>query len=205
MKRNMILLSFLFLQSVLLVSCSMSGDAIEGRVVEEESRKPIEGVIVVVKWEGYISALVDSQRVCVYVQTTITDKNGYYKFPAWKKSSEIGPVQKIKPDITVYKIGYQWPDKILGKHNEYYLTPAKGTSGERLEYLSRITVSCSHEKEIEVNLLPLYKAVYKEAKNIAVTKTDKDTVETLLFGLESIEFDSITALNRMIKRRESGK
>ena len=185
----------------------MSGDAIEGRVVEEGSRKPIEGVIVVVKWEGYISALVDSQRVCVYVQTTTTDKNGYYKFPAWKKSSEIGPVQKIKPDITVYKTGYQWPDKILGKYNEYYLTPAKGTSSERLEYLNKVkrNTVCGAAGKSKENLLVLRKALYNEAQNLTKVPKDQKVVEALLRSLEKIEFGFEEAEKRSSERRRNQK
>lgn len=181
MKRNMILLLFLFLQSVLLVSCSMSGNAIEGRVVEEESRKPIEGVIVVVKWEGYISAFVDSQRSCVHVQTTTTDKNGYYKFPDWKKPDKRGPVQKIKPDITVYKTGYQWPDKTLAKANEYYLTPAKGTSTERLKFFKRIvrSLGCGAAGRSGKNKYNLYKTLYNDAKPLIKTEEDKKTLAWL--------------------------
>ncbi len=181
----------------------MSGDAIEGRVVEEESCKPIEGVIVVVKWEGYISALVDSQRVCVYVQTTTTDKNGYYKFPAWKKSSEMGHVQKIKPDITVYKTGYQWPDRILGKYNEYYLTPAKGMREDRLAHLMRMSrvTTCSNAGRSKKNRYLLLNTLYEEAKGIAVNDKEKEIVDYLEYGAEF----SLVDESKPMKRDENGQ
>ena len=159
----------------------MSGDAIEGRVVEEESREPIEGAIVVVRWEGYISALVDSQRSCVFVQTTTTDINGHYKFPSWKKSNKGGPVQKIKPSITWYKTGYQWPDKISGKFNEYYLTPAKGTSAEKLKFFKKIVWSsgCRSAGKSGKNKYNLYKTLYYDAKLLIKTEEDKKTLAWL--------------------------
>lgn len=156
----------------------MSGDSVEGWVVEEGSRKPIEGVIVVVKWEGYISALVDSQRSCVFVQATTTDKNGYYKFPAWKKSHERGPVQKIESYITAYKTGYQRPDKLLDKYNKYYLTPVKGTSAEKLKYFKRIVRSsgCRSAGRSGKNNYNLYKTLYNDAKPLIKTKEDNKTL-----------------------------
>lgn len=159
----------------------MSGNAIEGRVVEAESRKPIEGAIVVVRWEGYVSALVDSQSVCVHVQTTTTDKDGRYKFPAWNKPDKRGPVKEIRPDITVYKTGYQWPDKILGKANEYYLTPAKGTSAEKLKFFERIVRSfgCGAAGRSGKNKYNLYKTLYNDAKPLIKTEEDKKTLAWL--------------------------
>jgi hypothetical protein len=73
--------------------------------------------------------------------------------------------------------------------------------------LNRVSgaTGCSDKKEIEQNLIPLYGALFEEAKGISVTKEDREKVETLLFGLESLEFGSMEALNRMTERRKMQK
>ena len=64
---------------------------------------------------------------------------------------------------------------------------------------------CGESGASEKNLLLLKRALYEEAKTIAVTAEDHDKVETLLFGLESLEFGSMEALNRMTERRKVKK
>ena len=173
--------------------------------MEEGTRTPLSDVIVVATWHGTVSSLAGGTGICFHVESTTTDAKGHYYIPAWKKQTKFARSKDQFVDVIVYKSGYQWPDKVLEKGNESYLSLAKETSGERLAHLSRVAISCSDKRDIDINLLPLYKALYKEAKNLAVTKEDKDVVETLLFGLESLEFDSMTALKKMTQRREAGK
>jgi len=40
------------LLAIPLTACALSGEAIEGRVLEEGTNKPIPGAIVVVRWIG---------------------------------------------------------------------------------------------------------------------------------------------------------
>ena len=188
-----------------LTACARSGKAIDGKVVEQGSHKPIPNAIVIARWHGTVSALVDAQTVCMHVEFATTDAQGNYRLPSWRKPSTMGPVFDVQPTVTAHKPGYRLAEEY--PETTPMLVSFTGSRWEKLEYLKRVSnaAGCSDKKEIERNLLPLYRALYEEAKGIAVTKEDREKVETLLFGLESIEFGSMEALNRMTERRKIQK
>jgi hypothetical protein len=86
-----------------------SAEPIEAWIVDAETKKPLEGVVVVAHWvlEGGIH--VDRVGDLV-IQETLTDKNGRFYFPAW------GPIRHWKlsrltymdPEILIFKAGYDF-------------------------------------------------------------------------------------------------
>jgi hypothetical protein len=179
-----------------LTACALSGKAIEGQVLEEGTNKPIPDAIVVARWQGTYSAIAETRTVCYHVETATTDAAGRFRTPAWSARTK-GPF--FSPEtviITAYKPGYEaYLPSGYGRTEAYrknirYLKPYTGTREERLAYLSRIAVSCSDKKEIEINLLPLYKALYEEAKGLAVTRDDKLKVLYRLRDVERLELGS---------------
>jgi len=150
-----------------LTACGLSSGSVSGKVLEEGTDKPIDGAIVIVRWKGYVSAIVDAQTVCVHVESATTDKRGNYKVSGWSKPSTMGPVFNVKPVVSAYKVGYGLPGNPAQKDEDVYLAPFKGTSGERLEYLKRIhgAISCGAQDESEKNMLPFLKALHGEAKS----------------------------------------
>ncbi len=160
---------------------SLSAEPLEGHVLEEGTHKPIPEAIVIARWDKTYSSLVDTTTVCVHVESATTDEQGRYQLPRWRG--------KTPNHIDTYKTGYE-------RSNEYFRTKAylqhndilklfTGTGEERLAYLSRMAVSCSDKKEIEINLLPLYKALYEEARSLAVTK--KEDRLKVLYRLRDVE------------------
>ena len=124
-----------------LTACGVSSSPIEGRVLDAETKKPIAGAIVIARWDGTYSALVDSHTVCYHVETATTDKDGRYKIPGWWEEPK-GPFFGEGPMyLDAYKPGYEkyWPagyDRTEDfKNNVLYLAPFKGTKEERLTYL----------------------------------------------------------------------
>jgi len=163
-----------FLRAILLMimlllplsACGLSGSSVSGNVLEEGTNKPIEDAIVVLRWKGYVSAIVDAHTVCVHVESATTDKRGNYKVSGWSKPSTMGPVFDVKPVVSAYKLGYGLPSNPAQKDEDVYLAPFKGAREERLKYLERIARSggCHAAGESEKNLYPLYEALYFEAK-----------------------------------------
>lgn len=203
-----IFLSLVFLTSLLpFTACALSEVAIEGKVLEEGTGKPVSGAIVVARWSGTAFSFVESPTVCVHVLTTMTDAEGRYRFPAWRKEPPLRGVRDVHPIVIAYKPGYETYTP-LGharseeyKKNIRYLKPFTGTGEERLAYLSRMAVSCSDKKEIEIDLLPLYKALYEEAENLAVTKKeDKLKVLYRLRDVERLELGSDKAWENFRQR-----
>lgn len=90
-----------------------SAKPITGFVVDAESKKPIEGVVVVANWEleGGLEGgnLVGSMMI----MESVTDTNGRYHFPAWgpisaPKGTPYGARLKgMDPQLVLFKSGYK--------------------------------------------------------------------------------------------------
>lgn len=157
-----------------LCACGLSGGSISGKVLEEGTGKPISGAIVVVRWKGYVSAIVDARTVCVHVESATTDEMGNYKVNGWRKSSTIGPVFEVNPVVSAYRAGYGLPSKPAQTDEDVNLASFKGTREDRLGYLERIGRSsgCDSAGMSRRNLYPLYEALYYEAKVNAAEEED---------------------------------
>ncbi len=70
-----------------LSACSIGGarhwEAREGVVLDATTHNPIEGAIIVARWEGWISALVETSSVCYHVETAKSDTEGRFRISKW--------------------------------------------------------------------------------------------------------------------------
>mgnify|MGYP001302911465 CR=1 FL=1 len=84
-------------------------EAIEGWVVDAESGKPLEGVILVAHWEvkGGLEGGVPIAEL--QILETVTDSNGRYYFPAWgpKLILPTGQLEGNSPGLLLFKSGYR--------------------------------------------------------------------------------------------------
>jgi len=191
-----------------LTACALSGEALEGRVLEDGTNKPVPQAIVIARWSGTAFSFVESPSVCVHVLTTTTDAEGKYRFPAWRKDSPIKGVRDVHPIITAHKPGYEaylppgYAYTEAFKQNIRYLQPFTGTREERLKYLERVfgSTGCGAQDESEKNLIPFLKALYDEAQGIAQTKDDKKLLEFIRYAMEKIELGYEQAQKRHLER-----
>ncbi len=136
-----------------------SAEAIEARVIDAETKQPLESVVVTANWElrgGGLAFGGSSFAGQLMVMEAVTDKNGKFHFPAW------GPIRQFKgqllandPRLIFFKSGYQHlvlSNDYLGNvpaleavhrsqwnGNTIELKPFKGTVEEyakRLEFLA---------------------------------------------------------------------
>jgi hypothetical protein len=97
-----------------------SADAIEGWVVDAETSKPLDGVIVVAHWQlkGGLEGGTPINELKIL--ETVTDSNGRYFFPAWGPkfafSGLFGSLISESPGILMFKRGY----KYRGLDNNWY-------------------------------------------------------------------------------------
>ena len=206
--RNILNLAIGFLVMLPLSACGASGGPVAGQILEAGTKKPIPEAIVIVRWQGTYSQIVDSQDVCYHVESATTDAEGRYQIPAWKEKSK-GLMFSAGPWlIDAYKTGYEtyWPAAYSAtedyKRNIRYLKPFTGTKAERLKYLERLNwvTRCGAAEESEKNLLPLRKALYREARGIAASEEDERIVRGLLSDLEILELGYEEALKRALER-----
>lgn len=180
-------------------AATLSSDPIKGQVIEAGTGKPIPGAIVVVLWKGSIGAIGHGSTVCYHVETATTDEQGRYQTPAWKKPSPYGDIAHQQWMAMAYKPGYEMAG---GRKGEVVLKVFAGTKVERMEFVSRAAVSCSHERAIEINLLPLYKALYEEARSLAVTREEKLKALYRLRDIERLELGSDKAWEKFRQREK---
>lgn len=184
---------------------SLSGRAIDGKVTEEGTNKPISGAIVVARWSGHLASWGHGKTVCYHVLSTTSDENGDYRLPTWKKDITEDWQKNIRPEtvlIDAYKPSYGLPTVPSQKREIVLLKPFAGTREERLEYLVRIlgNTSCGAQDKSEENLIPLRRSLYKEAQALARTEDDRKAVEAILYRLEILELGFEEASKRHIDR-----
>ncbi|EDN69962.1 hypothetical protein BGP_3130 [Beggiatoa sp. PS] len=153
MKKTFQTLLGLFVVLILLTGCPAhipyfySADAIEAWVVDEETKEPLEGVVIVAEWELYASMFVEYQRVGqLKVMETVTDKNGRFSFPAWGPLVTVwGHLKKDAPRLVFFKSGYEagadYSVQNYSDRNGQVITLAKfkGSLEEYADRLSRLS------------------------------------------------------------------
>lgn len=173
--------------TVMLSSCTLNGCSISGRVLEVGTEIPVVDAIVVVTWDGSISAIVDSKTVCVHVESTKTDAEGRYKVPGWFKRSSVGWVTNVGPIVDVYKAGYEQPK--FGQEN-VHLERSTSSPQQRLADLQRKSFAirrCSSPEANGRELIPLFRAFHDEARVLARTGQDEKIVNGLWLEIQNVE------------------
>jgi hypothetical protein len=109
-----------------------------GRVIDKETKQPIEGAVVVVlyeKWESHGPG--GGSAVPFDAKETLTDKNGDFHFPSYR--TLIGPLSRQEDaDFIIFKPGYRAISSIDGIEGmriskEKYFTIDKGMVGKEGE------------------------------------------------------------------------
>lgn len=196
-------LMFLLVASLPLAACALSGEAIEGRVLEEGTNQPIPGAIVVVRWHGRTFAFVDSQGSCYHVETATTDEQGRYRTKPWRQPRKDYGLSFDHIAIDAYKPGYGFPEKLSRVQEIEYLAPFKGTPKERFVYFQRLEQSlrlCRSPDANEKSLLPLYRVLHAEASAIAQTPSEWAAADDFLTSIDIIELGYEEGINRGIAR-----
>lgn len=153
--RHLRWIASLLFTALLLRGCLniYSAKPIEAWIIDAETRKPVEGAVVVARWK-LVYGLEGGGRYDWVVLETVTDKNGRFTFPGW--GPRVIPTALLwqakmegdDPDIKFYKFGYagvkhtqSMADKTFRRPNlddyvwggtsvrEWYL------KGETLEYI----------------------------------------------------------------------
>ena len=180
-----------------LCGCSFTGGPVSGRVLDVETRKPVAGAIVVVRWEGSISSLVDSQSTCFHVETVTSDSEGIYQIPRWWQSPKLRLMFGGAAVAEAYKPGFESAHANENESNaspaNVYLKSFAGTNAERFAYISERVFSgmnCLDAGDSQRNLFALFGAAFQEAKRLAVADQQRKTLE----GLRRVAADAWLAV-----------
>lgn len=92
--------------------------SIEGRVIDAETGKPIEGAVVVATWETAMLSLDTKTGPTLYVHETTTDGDGRYRIRGWgpKPRAPLTTLNPYRdPAITIFKSRYK--NKVLSNNH----------------------------------------------------------------------------------------
>ena len=172
----------------------LSGKRVSGEIVDAITGKPIPGAFVSFFWESGIvpSGFTghNSRTICYHVASAITDGEGRFQVAPWRKWSRYD-VEVTDPLAIVYAADYVPMQVVLnvgrGKPpierltERYSLTPFRGSVDQRMRMLfwGLANHDCFYGGDSQKSLYPMLRAIYNEARRIARTKDDHDTVQII--------------------------
>lgn len=85
-----------------------------GTIIDAETKQPIEGAVVVAKWDMFVGGIgsapgYNTEAGLLRIAETITDRKGEYTIPGWGpklRSTFWGMLDDHDPVIIVFKSGY---------------------------------------------------------------------------------------------------
>ena len=153
---------------------TVDAHAASGRVINEVTGKPIEGVFVRVTWYGSVSLGPEARSGCYKTVMTKTDKEGKFSLPDW--SFNFNPLMWRRHR----SVGYYFTDFEESPNNDprglrdppeagdVLMRPFSGDVQERLQFLAAgIDDSCMSPIHLGQKLFPYYDMKYEEAKRMA--------------------------------------
>lgn len=201
----------LFVPSFLLTACGdiplRQWSSYHQQVVDDEIGKPLKNVVVLARWIGEKSMLVDTQGTCYHVETATTDKSGWFEIPSYNEGLGKMSIYNKRIDLSYYKEGYFFDARVM-----HDFMPKKrkmklfvGTKEERFKYLSNFYTSCREAGSSNKNAHNINKSLYEEAKKIAVNKKQMKTLNFMLLNIEIIKFGYEDANKNLERRLDADK
>lgn len=192
-------INFIILSILIFFSTNLYAATFKGRVIDADTKQPIEGAVVVVSWSEERATPAGPTSRLKDVKETLTDKNGMWLIEG-PKGGHVGDIKAIFsfltgtyftnfPDFIIFKPGYcSWPkgfgiDACKGKMKPE--SDDKVAEGVTFE-LPRVT---SREDRIKAQrisppLLDGNKEMLKKIKEFIKLKNE----ERKYLGLEEVNF-----------------
>jgi hypothetical protein len=138
-----------------------------GLVVDADTGEPLAGAYVTGRWEGHSRG----QSSCFHAESTRTDSEGRFAFPAWRNTGPYNTTHYQQFTDGAYLPGYE---DVGGYTYRLKMKRFTGTREERLKYLQdRLPGAwCGEAGASERNLLPYFEAIYREARELAQSDAD---------------------------------
>jgi hypothetical protein len=130
-----LLLGLLITQTACDGSLLYSAEPIEAWVIDAETKKPLEGVIVTANWEltgGWEGSYPVGQMM---VMEAVTDAKGRFYFPGWGPKLHLGQgkLRDIQPQLLVFKSGYHYRNLANEPRGSAVYSGKSEWSGKKIE------------------------------------------------------------------------
>jgi len=174
-----ILWLFMMLMPVFsLTACASAGGYVSGKVIDADTSEPMQGVHVMIDWYGDINLYVQSDSECIHADSAVTDANGKFRFHPWVKETHRITPGSVDWSLNFFMEGYSevWKRRREASDNLYRMTKFEGTNNERFEYLKQHFNHTGCDDDDVEKFIPVMRSMYKESKEVAVTKDDYEFV-----------------------------
>lgn len=111
-----------------------------GRVIDAETKEPIEGAVVVAVWEEDYAAAIQRGRVFRDAAESLTNSEGYFEIEARTFLPMLPDGKIVGPKITIFKPGY-------GYYPRFQISPRRGTGSYFDKPNSVVELPKLHTKE----------------------------------------------------------
>jgi hypothetical protein len=101
-----LLLTLLLLGTAGMVQPAWADGPYRGKVIDTETKEPIEGAVVVAVWMKNVYRIIDSTEVFAEARETLTGKDGEFVIPSYTWTSIFFYFGTQPPEIFIFKPGY---------------------------------------------------------------------------------------------------
>lgn len=198
LKQNLKIIVLFSLVGAFLTACAGSPPRYwpekTGRVLDMKTKEPIRDVYVLALWEG-TGGVVGPQTRCYHVESAKTDEKGEFTIHEFYESFGDGFLGSRYVALYFHASNYFEPKYSQSyTDNIFYLEKHTGTASERLTFIAGGWPGCYSAGESRRNAYTFQKAIYEEAKSLAKTKKELETVNRLREILASTIDDNIVSL-----------
>ncbi len=177
--------------------------AFKGKVIDAETKEPIEGAVVVVMYHKTSMGIAESYSVIINVRETLTDKNGEFYIPSYTT-----PIQPLSwenmANFIIFKPGYgnfpayqKVPFGIKPKDEQTFFSRDVGKEGE-------LEMWVDGEKQPELKRVKLTFGIVELPKLKTREEREKARMAADIFGAE-ISAKKLPLLHKAItEERKSG-
>jgi hypothetical protein len=132
---------------VLVASCGLfnqllAGGPYKGRVIDAETKKPLEGAVVLAVWQRVSAGFVQKAYGFLDAEEVLTDSNGRFVVGKHAPASWIPGTWVYGPDIIIFYPGY-------GFYPRYHVSPPMPLGG------TETLLEVMEKKELVIELPPL--------------------------------------------------
>ncbi len=170
---------------------AMPSHALEGRVIDGSTGKPLPGVYVIGAWEVVKPMFGKAISGCAKLELTRTDEQGKFTLSNWSGSVLAHLFGGEDLNIYYYLRGYLWENGHAQIGEPAVLVPDTRPAIDRLGHLNELTAKadCGSRSERMKYALPLYRLMYAEAATIASksNQEERKALSNILFMIELLE------------------
>jgi hypothetical protein len=174
---------------VFCLGVAQMSHALEGRVIDGSTGRPLAGVYVIGTWRVDIPFPGKSASGCMKLEIVRTDEHGEFALSNWSGSI----MAHLFGDETLsdyyYVKGYRWEKGRPTISEIVVMVPDTEPPNRQLDRIGELMekADCGPWEDRRSKALPVYRLMYEEAQPLATSYQDRRSLSGMLFMIERLE------------------